>query len=163
MKRILVEVDHADLKASMTRLAGAVEDPTPVLKGVGELLRNSAADRFGAQAGPDGAPWAPLQDWYKKTKTQNQDKILTLSGMLAKTLAFQVEGDEVLVGSGLEYAAIHQFGGTIRPKKGRALSVGGRSVSKVTIPARPFLGVSEEDIGEVESLVSEYLADALGG
>jgi phage gpG-like protein len=46
-------------------------------------------------------------------------------------------------GANLKYAAIHQYGGVIKPKVKKALSfkVGGSfiTVKKVTIPARPYI------------------------
>ncbi len=159
-KTILVEVDHSGVQQSLQKLADALEDTKPVLMGVGELLRNSASDRFKTQTSPDGMPWEPLQHWYKDQKPKNKDKILTLNGYLQSYLAFQVEGDAVLVGSNLEYAAIHQFGGTIRPRDKKALAVGGGLVSSVTIPARPYLGVSNDDAEGIELLVSDYLSSA---
>ncbi|MNR54745.1 Phage virion morphogenesis family protein [compost metagenome] len=63
----------------------------------------------------------------------------------------------------MEYAAIHQFGGVIRPKKAKALKVGGRVVSQVRIPARQYLGISAEDATESEELAADYLAGAFKG
>jgi phage virion morphogenesis protein len=52
------------------------------------------------------------------------------------------------VGTDIVYAAIHQFGG----ETGRG--------NKTIIPARPFLGVREEDWAEIESmLVNELFGD----
>jgi len=50
-----------------------------------------------------------------------------------------------MVGTNVVYAAIHQFGG----KAGR-----GR---KVTIPARPFLKLTDEDLEKILQTVEEYL------
>jgi len=158
-----IEVDHQAVRASLSRLAQAVESPQKALYGIGEWLRASSQARFTSQTAPDGTPWLPLQHWYKQGKSKNQDKVLTLNGYLRNTLTFQVEGDAVLVGSNLEYAAIHQFGGTIRPRVKKALAVGGGAVASVTIPARPYLGVSDDDADEIASLISDYLAGALDG
>jgi len=158
----LVEVDHKAFNAALSRLAQATENAEPILRGIGEYLRNSTADRFKSQTDPDGNPWTPLSPDYQADKDNNPDKILTLNGYLRK-IVFQVEGDAVLVGSNMEYAAIHQFGGTIRPKTARALKFGDRMVASVTIPARPYLGISDADAAEVEALVSDYLQGALEG
>jgi len=157
-----VQVDHQAFNRALSRLARATERPEPVLRGIGEYLRNSTSDRFKTQTDPDDRPWQPLSEDYQARKESNADKILTLGGYLRK-IVFQVEGDTVLVGSNMEYAAIHQFGGTIKPKKGKALAFGGRVVASVTIPARPYLGVSDADAAGIESLVSEYLASTLDG
>ena len=51
-----------------------------------------------------------------------------------------------MVGSNLPYARIHQKGG----KTGKG--------HKVDMPARPYLGVSEEDMDEVRETVADFLA-----
>jgi phage gpG-like protein len=59
----------------------------------------------------------------------------------------------------MEYAAIHQWGGEIRPKSAPALYVPGYGrLQKVTIPARPYLGVSAEDEVAIENAVAVFLA-----
>ncbi len=58
----------------------------------------------------------------------------------------------VRIGTNVEYARIHEFGGTITPKKGKYLkfkTLDGfwHSVTSVNIPARPFLrpGIQDEE------------------
>ena len=72
-------------------------------------------------------------------------KILQEEGNLVGTIAAQVQGEGVAIGSNLPYATIHQYGG----KAGR-----GR---KVTIPARPYLGTNEADDQEIASLIEDHL------
>jgi phage virion morphogenesis protein len=160
---LVVEIDDRQFRHAMERLAARAKDMTTVLRGIGEYLVGTTQDRFKTQTAPDGTPWQPLQAWYQREKPQNADKILTLRGHLRNTLHWQVIPDELLVGSSLEYAAIHQFGGEIQAKKGRALSLRGRFVTSVTIPARPYLGISPADGQEVEGLVADYLAGAING
>lgn len=157
---LVVEVNDAQFAQAMKRLDELIKDMTPALRGIGEYLAGSSQDRFGSQTAPDGSAWTPLSKWYRDGKSANQDKILTLRGYLRSSVHWQVMPDQVLVGSNLEYAAIHQFGGIIRPKQAKALKVGGRVVSQVKIPARPYLGISTDDATESEALVADYLAGA---
>lgn len=58
----------------------------------------------------------------------------------------------VRVGTNLEYAAIHEFGGVIRAKGGGKLTFEvepgvWRSVRQVTIPARPYLRPALDEHG----------------
>ncbi|MCH4573103.1 phage virion morphogenesis protein [Achromobacter xylosoxidans] len=160
---LVVEVNDAQFAEAMKRLDELIKDMTPALRGIGEYLASSSKDRFGSQTAPDGSAWAPLSEWYRESKRANKDKVLTLNGYLCNTIHWQVFPDQVLVGSNLEYAAIHQFGGIIRPKRAKALKVGGRVVSQVKIPARPYLGISTDDATESEALVAEYLGGAFKG
>ena len=70
------------------------------------------------------------------------------------------------VGTNVKHAATHQFGEpgrTIRARRKKALrfQVNGRWVSKkkvrIAIPARPFLGLSEEDMREMKATVEEFV------
>lgn len=66
----------------------------------------------------------------------------------------------------VKHAATHQFGDTrtIRPKKAKALRfrVNGQWVTKkkvtVTIPARPYLGLDEEDMEELQDQVERFVS-----
>ncbi|KAA5607139.1 hypothetical protein F1188_04355 [Roseospira marina] len=68
-------------------------------------------------------------------------------------------------GTNLVYARIHQLGGTIRPKTAKALAVpvgdGIRLVQQVTIPARPYLGLSAEDRTEAGEIIADWITGAL--
>ena len=73
-------------------------------------------------------------------------------------VSVSVSATGAAVGTNTIYAATHQFGAedrTIRAKKGKYLRFqtgnGWVTVEKVTvnIPARPFLGISEEDQKEI--------------
>lgn len=88
------------------------------------------------------------------------------SGALANSIDYVVAGDDhAIIGTGLVYARIHQEGGEIRAKNGKALAfqIGNKLVfaQKVTIPARPFLGVSAEDETELEETTLDFLARIL--
>lgn len=71
------------------------------------------------------------------------------------------------MGSNSEHAAIHHFGGVIKPKSASALvfEMGGMTfrVKKVAIPARPFADLSEKDREEILAIITDYLAEAARG
>jgi phage gpG-like protein len=60
------------------------------------------------------------------------------------------------------YAAIHQLGGTIAAKDAPYLKfkIGDRWASKksVTIPARPFLGLDDDDEREIVRIGEDWIA-----
>ena len=57
------------------------------------------------------------------------------------------------IGSDLKYAAIHQYGGVIKPVKAKALhfKVSGQwvTVKKITMPARPYIIPKEDRIKNI--------------
>ena len=74
---------------------------------------------------------------------------------LRRSIAYEAGNNSVKVGSVLKYARIHQFGGIIHFKKKRG---------SVTIPARPFLGVTESEKKHIVSMFGQYIKrHILGG
>lgn len=80
------------------------------------------------------------------------NKILSRSGELKNSITYRAGENKVLVGpgTGIPYARIHQLGGVIRPKNGKALLVpcGNRilRLKQVKIPARPYLTVPSGEV-----------------
>ena len=156
--RIRVELDDTEVRQALNRLIAAASDMSPLMRDIGEHLLNTTRDRFVDQAAPDGTPWAPLSEATKRRKRRNRDKILTERGFLRGNLTYQAGSDEVVVGSPTIYAGTHQFGA----ERGAFGSTpGGAPIPWGTIPARPFLGVSDDDASEIRVLVNDYLAEQL--
>jgi phage gpG-like protein len=93
------------------------------------------------------------------------DKPLVATGLLSRSIRYQLMpgGAGVVIGANRQYAATHQFGSTIRAKSKKALAIpiadgSLRLVKSVTIPARPFLGLSADDKRTVLDILREQLA-----
>ena len=124
-----------------------------VMKNVSELLRSSTLDRVRSTQSPDGMKWA------ESARAERTGGLtLTETSILKNSIHSIASGTGAAVGTNTIYAATHQFGAedrTIRAKKGKYLRFqtgnGWVTVEKVTvnIPARPFLGISEEDQKEI--------------
>lgn len=143
----LAPLDHAKLLLSLARL-------------IQQQTRRRIEDE---KTSPDGAAWKP-----NRTGTPT----LYQTGALARSIDYLVQGMQVVVGApsepvqGKPYAAIHQFGGTIVPKSADALAfvIGGQLVrtKKVTIPARPYLGVSSANAREITDAAARFIRKVLG-
>ena len=157
-------IDDAEVSGALDGLLAALGDLTPVFKNIGEHVQATTIDRFAEQKSPEGVPWKPLLPIYAATK--KGPGILRETGQMAQ-IVYQVAEDMLQVGTNAIYAAVHQFGATIRPKEKKALAfmLGGQQVivSKVEIPARPFLGLTADDQLEISGLVEDYLDASSGG
>jgi len=71
------------------------------------------------------------------------------SGRLRDSITHAVEPGRAVIGSNLVYAAIHQLGG----EAGRNRSV--------TLPARPYLGISPADEIEIGAILDDHLSGAV--
>lgn len=176
-----VTFDDSQILGALDRIEEALAPGSGLLRIIGAYGRDSTVRRMEAQTAPDGSPWAGLSEAYAAIKLGGYD-ILYLHGDLRNSQTFQEGASEVSWGSPMIYAAVHQFGATIVPKNARALSFvlgdtfqAGHSgamgktqaflvqVQSVTIPARPYLGLSAEDREEIPLLAEEFLLRRFGG
>jgi phage gpG-like protein len=76
------------------------------------------------------------------------------------------QSSRVIVGSGLVYARIQQEGGTIVPRDAKALAFpmgnGMAFAQSVTLPARPYLGVSNDNKQEIIDAAVDFIRLRLG-
>jgi phage gpG-like protein len=162
-----VTFDDSLVMNAFARVEADLARPAGLLWRLGAYGVDSTVRRFGEQAAPDGSPWAPLMPAYASLKPSGYD-ILYLTGALRTSQHFVVGAGEVQWGSGMIYAAVHQFGATIVPKSAKALhfqlGLGGvREVfaKSVTIPARPYLGLSAADRVEIPRIAGDYIRTLL--
>lgn len=134
--------------AYLEQLAAAGFLDKAVFTAIGEELLLSTDERFDSETAPDGRPWVPLNAEYAawKRKFHGHDRILKLRGHLRDTLRYQATDVSVAIGSNRIYSAIHQFGG----QTGRE--------HKTTIPARPYLGVSDDDVAAILEIIEDAFA-----
>lgn len=153
------ELDARQAQAALNGLIKAGANLTPLMDRIGNYLANETKHRFETGAGPDGRAWKP-----SRRATEQGGKTLVDRGHLRGSVTHRAGGNFVEVGSNVIYAAVQQFGATIRAKAGGKLifKVGGgyRSMDQVTIPARPYLGMSQADPAEIGAIVDGYLKTA---
>lgn len=98
-------------------------------------------------------------------KPQNRRTLLN-SGILRNSIGFRVDNGKVIVSAGTIYAAIHHFGGVILPKKGKYLTfkvkttdgkIAYRRVTKVVMPARPFMFLEDKDMEPMKTALANLI------
>jgi phage gpG-like protein len=152
----------------------------PAMKEIGEELAESTRQRFKFAVAPDGTPWSPLKPGtvlarYRKMMGESSGNYkkdgslskrgqirsagylaaaknpLRATGELARGIRSQITdgGASVEIGTNRTFseskgvgAEVHQFGTR-------------------TIPARPFLGLSERDKTTVLDILNELLQEAI--
>jgi|WetSurMetagenome_2_1015567.scaffolds.fasta_scaffold169383_1 phage gpG-like protein len=78
-------------------------------------------------------------------------------GDLARQIIKTVHGNTLLVGSTMIYSAVQQFG----LKQGKSGSTKrGSPIPWGDIPARPFLGISDQDRVDILDAISDYLGNS---
>lgn len=114
MVQIQIEANTRILTHALQGLAREVKDLRPALGHIGEAVKESTQNRILAGGpGPDGQAWPALSPAYLLQK--KGPGLLRESGQLLDSITWKVKGDQaVAIGSNKVYAAIHQFGGTIK-------------------------------------------------
>lgn len=171
-----ITIDDSEVKAALTALAARIDNMQPVMQEIGEDIMERTKRRFGTSTGPDGQRWQPnaastvlaaiarmgskarLKNGNlskKAQKTLAGKRVLVDTGDLAREFEVKSTSRSVTVGNGMDYSAIHQFGG--QAGKGK----------KITIPARPFLPVTSsgemypDDQRRILQQIKDYLSDSI--
>lgn len=137
---ITIEVDDDGILRGLERLGEKLEDMRPVMAEIGEALREASMEAFDTETAPDGRRWKPLSPvTIARRRGGPPYRILQDTGTLRQSITRQVDSPlSVVVGTRVSYGAKHQFG------SGR-------------VPARPFLGVSDEARSEIEATIVAWL------
>lgn len=153
-----VSLNWGGFDKALGKAAHKLGNTQALMESVGDALMSGTLRRFSDQEDPQGKQWES-----SARAAEEGGETLTKTGALRKSIDYAATSDKVMVGSNLPYARIHQKGGTIKPKKAKKLVFKGRggkkvAVDEVTIPARPYLGVSADDMKEVRETISDFLA-----
>ncbi len=160
--RLTAEFQDAEIRRALAQWRATGRNPVPMMRAVGTRLVANTQDRFDDATAPDGSAWAGLSPGYASLK--RGPGILREAGMrggLQGSITFDTAGSELAIGSNKIYAGVHQFGATIRPKTAPFLrfrtATGWAAVRSVTIPARPYLGLSARDEEDTLDVVEFFL------
>ena len=143
MAGVSISIDDSRIRAALQRLVNLGGNQKEMMKAIATAGESGTRERFDTQTGPDGKPWKP------SIRAQISDgKTLTLKGHLRDSIVSDSGDDYAQWCTNKIYAAIHQFGGVIRAKTARGLffklaNGSGRRVKQVTMPARPYLGITQ--------------------
>lgn len=143
------------LEGALQRMALLGQSPRPIWDAIGQYGESSTRLRFKHQVGPDRKRWKP-----SLRAQASGGQTLVLKARLLRSITHKADNQGTSWGTNVVYAGVHQFGAVIKPKSAAALRFrlpggGFVTVKKVTIPARPFVGVNAEDGREMLALATE--------
>lgn len=171
--------------AQLDRARAAMDDMTPAYQDIGEYMVKATRERFVTGTVPDGTRWrqkspTTLAEYIARGDGKARQALLDKkgkpikasaikrylkrgggdrpligpSGRLGKEILTVATGDAAEIGSSLEYSGVMQFGA----KKGAF----GPHTPWGDIPARVFLGISDEDERQIVNIVDRHLGEAFG-
>jgi len=137
LQRRIERLANPDRRRLLEQMAGMVESQTR------ERITS------GGEQAPDGEPWQAWTARYAANSRSNHS-MLDRGGDLSDSITWEVNHDEAEVGSNLDYAAIHQHGGTP-----------GMAPGPAGIPAREYLGFSQGNLDDIEAVADTWLDNHL--
>ena len=167
---ITVTVDDARVQAVLGKIAAGTRNAGPLWRMIGEDLVQSTKERFATSTAPDGSKWdgnsqttmdayiGRISGAYKKNGELSKKGAKAIAGkrplvgrskMLAEQIHYNVTDGGLEVGSSMIYSAMQQFGG----RKADWPHLWG------DIPARPFIGLSDKDVDNIEASALDYLTN----
>ena len=145
---IEIKLDNKEVESRLLDLAKRSENLRPLMKNIAGIFAYYTEENFKEEGRPD--KWTELSESTIKQRTKNKQwpgMILQISGQLASSVNTYYDDDSAVMGSNLEYAAIHQLGGQAGKNK------------SVEIPARPYLQLTPDDFEEILSMTENFLGE----
>ena len=145
-KPIEIKIDNKEVLTRLQELASRGENLRPLMKNIAEIMATATEDNFKDEGRPD--KWVDLSETSKKQRQKigkYPGQILQVSGQLASSVSTAYDDNSAVIGSNLAYAAIHQLGGQAGKNK------------KTTIPARPYLKLTDDNFEEIFDEINKFL------
>ncbi|EHN6227660.1 phage virion morphogenesis protein [Salmonella enterica] len=132
-------VRDGPLRLALKGLAAAGTDMTPLMRAIAGTLSTETAVNFEEEGRP---PWVPSLAAQKRDGMTLSD-----TGHLRRSVTTDYDAHSAVIGTNVEYARIHQLGGTVERKS-----------REVYYPARPYLPVNAD--GTLQDGVEQKLLNS---
>lgn len=159
---IRIEANIGAARAALARARELAANPRPLLEIAGSLMEESTRERFRTSTGPGGIPWPTS----RRAELQGGRTLINTGGLLSSIIHIaddqRVEWGVMAKTTSARFSYVHQFGAVIRPKTSPFLVFRGADghlifARSVTIPARPFIGIDDDDRADLIAAWNAYL------
>jgi phage gpG-like protein len=169
-----MKIDDSELDIVLGKIIDRCANKTAALKIIGAIGRESIRTNFMVSGRP--VKWKPSKRSADQGIPGRAGSTLRDSNRLMNSITSTVQGDSVIIGTNVEYAAVHNYGakkfsfGTFasQVRSHERLSPSGkRSVVREhkrkvklpwgDIPAREFVLLQDADIPEIEMVMAAHL------
>lgn len=141
MATITINVDDEQVNRLLRELEEKLDDPTPVLRDIGEYMLGSIDLGFQTETAPSGEPWQPNSPYTIALKQREGRimKVLQSTGAMRGSFNYQISGSQLSLGGSDAKIPKHQFG--------------------IGTPKREILGIRQEDPENIADIMLAYLED----
>ena len=143
---IQIKLDSKAVEKALLNVAQKTENLRPLMKNIAGIMLSSTEENFKKEGRPN--KWTDLADISKENRKKKRKwpgQILQVTGQLASSISTYYDDGSAVIGSNLDYAAIHQLGGQAGKNR------------KVNIPARPYLNLVDDDLEEIIDVTKKYI------
>ena len=159
--RAVAFLEHMHQATSDADLSGAMEE-------IAEVVGQATRENFEQESDPDGNPWIQwvfrsLGAPANKKTLQSSRRLLASTQVGGPDHVQTIQKDGLVFGTAVPYAGTHQFGETVTTdvplvsRSGFRLKAG----STLNIPARPFLGWTDEVLNEAAEIIGAHVMDEI--
>ena len=154
MTDVVISVDDAQVQQLLDRIARRAQNATPAMGDIANELLAGIDEAFATESDPEtGKPWVALSAGRIRQRSRPRTKknpdggtwpgegILRVSGGLFSSMQSDFGADFAEVGTNQPYAATDHYGDDRR-----------------NIPARPFMGVSDDTLDGIREILADFLA-----
>ena len=109
---IEIKIDNQEVSQRLLELAQRGENLRPLMKNIAGVLAYSTEENFANEGRPN--KWLDLSERTKKQRKKTghwPGQILQVTGQLVSSISTHYDDESAIIGSNLDYAAIHQLGG----------------------------------------------------
>lgn len=161
MAEIKLTFNDEKVLAALNELALRVDDLTPAMHEIADVLADATDRAFMTESDPAGEKWDPLSAVTLALRPEREGgQILSDSGLLAASIVTDAGRNHAEIGTNRVYAPTHQFGAR-QGEYGRTRR--GVPIPWGDIPARPFLGIGPDDEADILDIATRHLAAAFDG
>lgn len=138
--RIDVESQLGEMSDKLGALALGLGDLSPVMQAIAAVVEGSTRERFLTKQDSEGVSWKQLSPERLRQK-KGRGGILVDRGDLMRSITGHATAVSAEVGTDRPYGKYHQMGWGV--------------------PQREFLGLSEEDVLDIQDLLNDFMEDLL--
>jgi phage virion morphogenesis protein len=142
---IEVTIEIKTVEKALAELGVGISNRTALMGTIAGTMLSAVTQNFA-----DGGRPVPWESPKKRTGTP-----LTDTGMLKNSITEMSDNDSAVVGTNLIYAAIHNFGGTIKRETSKGKKV------EIEMPQREFLILTEQDEADIMEDVQTYFQNLI--
>ena len=162
MPSIRIEVDIGAARATLARARDLAQGPRALLEIAGSLMEESTRERFRTSSGPGGIPWPTS----RRAAMQGGRTLIDKGGLISSITHIadehRVEWGVIAKTESARFSYVHQFGAVIVPRRAPFLVFRGADghlvfAKSVTIPARPFIGIDDQDRADLMAAWQAFL------